>query len=177
MNITFRGPDCSVAPVSSVCFHWSRNFRYKELTTSITRKGSPELLRRWNTRHFSALTNVAELVVDGLDIPDFMRCKRRCFGHFFPTVRSLPESTRPTIVLIGTHPDPPLAPPAHNLCPRFVSVSLCWAYSSITPTLLPWVSCQKFPRNYPSLLFAHCISILTVCSKVCGSHTRRMLGK
>ena len=38
---------------------------------------------------FSALTNVRELWIDFLDIPEFMPRINQCFGHFQPTVRSL----------------------------------------------------------------------------------------
>jgi hypothetical protein len=40
-------------------------------------------------RHFLALTNVQELVIDNLDIPSFMPMVQRYFGHFSPTVRTL----------------------------------------------------------------------------------------
>jgi len=40
-------------------------------------------------REFSALTNVRELSIEGLDIPSFIPRIRECFGQFSPTLRSL----------------------------------------------------------------------------------------
>ena len=48
--------------------------------------------KRFNPRvlcQFSALTNVRELELSYLDVPSFMPCIQRFFGHFTPTVRSL----------------------------------------------------------------------------------------
>lgn len=51
---------------------------------------------------FSALTNVRELWIDFLDIPEFMPRINQCFGHFLPTVRSLglgePKGSRRHII-------------------------------------------------------------------------------
>jgi len=53
-------------------------------------------------RHFSALTNVQDLGIDLLNIPEFMPSVQRCFGHFLPTVRSLvlrePKGSRRQII-------------------------------------------------------------------------------
>ena len=40
-------------------------------------------------QQFSALTSVQELELSYLDVPSFMPCIQRFFGHFTPTVRSL----------------------------------------------------------------------------------------
>ena len=67
---------------------------------------SPSLLGWRVLRHFSALTNVQELEIDHLDIPNFVPRIQRCFGHFLPTVRSLslkaPEgSSRQIVYFVG----------------------------------------------------------------------------
>ena len=50
---------------------------------------SPERFNDCTLHHFSALTNVQELVIDCLDIPSFMPEIHPYFGHFLPSVRSL----------------------------------------------------------------------------------------
>jgi hypothetical protein len=50
---------------------------------------SPEWFNRRTLRQFSALTNVQELEIYDLDIPNFMPRIRQYFGHFLPTLRSL----------------------------------------------------------------------------------------
>ena len=50
---------------------------------------SPKLFGRRTLRHFFALSNVQELGIEHLDIPNFMPRIRRYFYHFMPTVRSL----------------------------------------------------------------------------------------
>ena len=50
---------------------------------------SPERFNHRTLRQFSALSNVQELGIDLLNIPEFMPGIRRYFGHFLPTVRSL----------------------------------------------------------------------------------------
>jgi len=67
---------------------------------------SPKRLDSRTLRQFSALSNVQELGLDRLNIPQFMPHVRRSFGHFLPTVRSLtlrePKgSRRHTIYFIG----------------------------------------------------------------------------
>ena len=63
---------------------------------------SPERFNRRSLRHFLALTNVQELVIDCLDIPGFMPNIRQYFGHVFPTLRSLamgePKGSRRQII-------------------------------------------------------------------------------
>jgi hypothetical protein len=66
--------------------------------------------KRFNPRilqQFSALTNVRELELSYLDVPSFMPCIQRFFGHFTPTVRSLTlisptASRRQIIFFIGS---------------------------------------------------------------------------
>ena len=60
-------------------------------------------------RYFSALTNLQELGIDHLRVPDFMPNIQRCFGHFAPTLRFLalkePEgSCRQILYFIGLFP-------------------------------------------------------------------------
>ena len=67
---------------------------------------SPKGLDSRILHRFSASTNVQELGLDRLDIPEFMPSLRRCFGRFLPTVRPLalrePKgSHRRIIYLIG----------------------------------------------------------------------------
>jgi len=50
---------------------------------------SPRRFDSRTLRQFSALTNVQELGIDCLNIPEFMPSLRRYFGHFLPIVRSL----------------------------------------------------------------------------------------
>ena len=50
---------------------------------------SPKLLNRCTLPRFSALTNVRELKIEYLDIPNFMPRILQNFRHFLPTVRSL----------------------------------------------------------------------------------------
>ena len=50
---------------------------------------SPERFNCRTLHHFSALTNVQELVIDCLDIPSFIPEFHPYFGHFLPSVRSL----------------------------------------------------------------------------------------
>ena len=63
---------------------------------------TPKRLDPCTLRQFSALTNVQELGLGHLDIPEFMPSLRRCFGHFLPTVRSLalrePKGSRCQII-------------------------------------------------------------------------------
>lgn len=49
----------------------------------------PKLFNYRILRHFCALTNVRELAIADLDIPNFIPMIQRYFGHFFPTLRSL----------------------------------------------------------------------------------------
>ena len=61
-------------------------------------------------RYFSALTNLQELGIDHLRIPDFMPDIQRCFGHLAPTLRFLalkePEgSCRQILYFIGLFPN------------------------------------------------------------------------
>jgi len=100
---------------------------------------SPKLFNRCTLRHFFALSNVQELVVDCLDIPSFVPRIQRYFGHFMPTVRSLalntPEgSCQQLVYFIGLFehledlkllhyvPDPPEYDPkdGQTLIPPFV---------------------------------------------------------
>ena len=50
---------------------------------------SPTLFDHRTLHQFSALTNIRELEVEYLDIPNFIPQIRRYFGHFLPTLRSL----------------------------------------------------------------------------------------
>ena len=50
---------------------------------------SPTMFNSRTLRQFSALTNVRELEVEYLDIPDFIPRIRRYFKHFLPTLTSL----------------------------------------------------------------------------------------
>ena len=63
---------------------------------------SPQRLNRHLLRGYTALTDVEELGIDHLDIPEFMPRIRRYFGHFLPTVRSLalraPKGSRRQII-------------------------------------------------------------------------------
>ena len=63
---------------------------------------SPRLFNCYILRRFTALTNVQELGIDGLNIPKFLPRIRRYFGHFLPTVRSLamrsPRGSRRQII-------------------------------------------------------------------------------
>ena len=57
-----------------------------------------QIMRHW----FPSLTNVQELGIDYLNIPEFMSTIPRYFGHFLPTVRSLalrePKGSRRQII-------------------------------------------------------------------------------
>jgi len=63
---------------------------------------SPRRLDSRTLRQFSALTNVQELGIDRLNIPEFMPSIRRYFGHFLPTLRSLtlrePKGSRRQVI-------------------------------------------------------------------------------
>lgn len=70
----------------------------------------PEHLNRSTLRYFSALTNLQELGIDGLQISSFMPNIRRCFGHFSPTLRFLAlrkprGSCRQLLYFIGLFPN------------------------------------------------------------------------
>ena len=61
-------------------------------------------------RYFSALTNLQELGIDHLQVPDFMPSVQRSFGHFAPTLRSLAlkapgGSSRQILYFIGLFPN------------------------------------------------------------------------
>ena len=67
---------------------------------------SPTLFDHRILHQFSALTNIRELEVEYLDIPNFIPQIRRYFGHFLPTLRSLglrePRgSDRQTLYFVG----------------------------------------------------------------------------
>ena len=83
-----------------------RRFRVRRESSTF----GPGHLNQLTLQDFSALTNLQELGVDGLQISSLMPNIRRCFGHFSPTLRFLalgnPEgSWRQIIYFIGLFPN------------------------------------------------------------------------
>ena len=61
----------------------------KQLCIRHTIKFTPERLSSSTLRYFSALKNLQELGIDGLQVSSFMPTIQQCFGHFAPTLRFL----------------------------------------------------------------------------------------
>ena len=79
--------------------------RFSCLIASFT----PERLDGCNLRYFSALVNLRELRIEGLQLPGFIPNIGRCFGHLAPRLESLALSTpdascRQILYLIGHFP-------------------------------------------------------------------------
>ena len=71
---------------------------------------SSDRLSRRTLRYFSALTNVQELEIERLQLPDFMPRLQLCFGHFSPTLRFLDlkeprGSHRQILYFVGLFPN------------------------------------------------------------------------